>query len=100
MLYIINHVHQTGKLCCENIEFSRDCNVEFAPTSDYGWHHDCNITWVQEQFPDDASFLLLNDENEEMVFGNLMTMKMNKVKSKGQRLRKALLPIIYYFYIS
>ena len=67
--------------------------------SDHGWHHDCNITWVQEQFPDDVSFLLLNDENEEMVFGNLMTMKMNKVKSKGQRLRKALLPIIYYFYI-
>ena len=34
--------------------------------SDHGWYHYGSIKWVQEQFPDDVSFLLLNDK--EMVF--------------------------------
>ena len=32
MIYIINHANQTGKICCENMEISRDCNVEFTLT--------------------------------------------------------------------
>lgn len=72
MLYIINHSHQTGKLCCENTEISRECNVEFTPS--------------------------------QVVMGGIMivipnglTMTTNKMKSKRQRLRKSLLPIMYYF---
>ena len=36
--------------------------------NDHGWYHGCNIERVQEQFLDNVSFLLLHEEDNEMVF--------------------------------
>ena len=44
--------------------------INAPPFNNHGWHCDGSINWVNEQYPDDISELLINDENDSEEYGD------------------------------